>query len=162
MNQRARRLTLTVSAVLAALVLAFVVAQDAMMVDRPEYSDWTRLNPQKNFIASAHPTAKDIYVNDAGRDAALERSFPYPEGSELVKESIDVDTLDVTVMTVMRKVAGFDPDNGDWQYAMFERMDDGTFGGMWAEVGSDMHLMCVGCHTGAAATDYTFLSYTGD
>lgn len=162
MTPRVRRLTLTASAVLAALVLAFVVAQDAMTDHRPEYADWTRLNPQKNFIQSAHPTAKDVYVNEAGRAAAQERSFPFPEGSELVKESIDVDTLGVTVITAMRKVAGFDPANGDWQYGMFERMDDGSFGGMWAEAGTEMHLMCVGCHTGAAGNDYAFLTYTGD
>ena len=162
MTPRVRRLTLTASALLTAFVLAIVVAQDAMMADRPEYADWTRLNPQKNFIQSAHPTAKDVYVNDVGRDAALERSFPFPEGSELVKESTDVDTLTVTVLTAMRKVAGFDPANGDWQYGMFERMEDGTFGGMWADVGTEMHLMCVGCHTGAADSDYAFLSYTGD
>lgn len=162
MTPRVRRLTLTASAVLAALVFAFVVAQDAMMDHRPDYADWTRLNPQKNFIQSAHPTAKDVYVNDLGRDAAQERSFPFPEGSQLVKESVDVDTLTITVLTSMRKVVGFDPANGDWQYGMFERMDDGSFGGVWAEVGTEMHLMCVGCHTGAADTDYAFLTYTGD
>lgn len=107
-------------------------------------------------------TAKDVFVNAVGRAAAQERSFPFPEGSALVKESIDVDTLSVTVITAMRKVAGFDPASGDWQYGMFERMDDGAFGGMWAEAGSEMHLMCVGCHTGAAGTDYAFLTYTGD
>jgi hypothetical protein len=163
MNRRVRQFTILASALLATLVLAFVVAQDAMMADgRPDYAEWTRLNPQKNFITSAHPTAKDVYVNDAGSAAALERSFPFPEGSELVKESTDVDTLMVSVITAMRKVAGFDPANGDWQYGMFERMDDGSFGGMWADVGTEMHQMCVGCHTGAAETDYAFLSYTGD
>ena len=163
MTRRTRRIIATATTVLATVLLAAVVAQGAMMADhRPEYADWTRLNPQKNFIQSAHPTAKDIYVNEAGRAAAQERSFPFPEGSELVKESIDVDTLTVTVITAMRKVAGFDPANGDWQYGMFERMDDGSFGGMWAEAGSEMHLMCVGCHTGAADNDYAFLSYTGD
>ena len=163
MTRRTPRLVLTAAVVLAALALAFVVAQDAMMADhRPEYADWTRLNPQKNFIQSAHPTAKDVYVNDAGRDAALQRSFPFPEGSTLVKESVDVDTLTVQVLTAMRKVAGFDLANGDWQYGMFERMDDGSFGGMWADAGSEMHLMCVGCHTGAAENDYAFLTYTGD
>ena len=163
MTRRVRHLALAAAAVLAALAFAFVVAQGATTTDpRPAYADWTRLNPQKNFIQSAHPTAKDVYVNDLGRDAALQRSFPFPEGSTLVKESVDVDTLTITVLTAMRKVAGFDPANGDWQYGMFERMDDGAFGGTWAEVGSDMHLMCVGCHTGAAANDYAFLTYTGD
>jgi hypothetical protein len=148
--------------VVAALAFTLVGAQAIMGGHLPEYTDWTRLNPQKNFITSAHPVAKDVYVNDVGADAALGRSFPYPEGSELVKESIDPESLSVFVMTAMRKVAGFDPDNGDWQYGMFERGEDGEFMGMWAEAGSEMHTMCVTCHTGAADKDYTFLSYTGN
>jgi len=140
----------TFVALVVTLVFTVVAAQAAMGDHRPDYTEWTRLNPQKNFIASAHPTAKDVYVNEIGVEAAVTRSFPFPEGSELVKESIDGDTLAVTVITAMRKVAGFDPENGDWQYGMFERMDDGSFGGMWIEAGTDMHTMCVTCHTGAA------------
>ena len=152
----------TLLALATALVVTLVAAQAMMGDHRPDYADWTRLNPQKNFITSAHPTAKDVYVNEVGAQAALTRSFPFPEGSELVKESIDTDTLSVFVITAMRKVAGFDPANGDWQYGMFERMDDGSFGGMWIETGTDMHTMCVTCHTGASANDFVFLSYTGN
>ena len=152
----------TLSAVALALVVTLVAAQAMTGDQRPDYADWTRLNPQKNFITSAHPTAKDVYVNEAGAEAALTRSFPFPACSELVKESIDTETLTVTVITAMRKVAGFDPANGDWQYGMFERTDDGSFGGMWIETGTDMHAMCVTCHTGAAANDYAFLTYTGN
>ncbi len=149
-------------AIALATALAIAAAQGAMGAERPHYADWTRLNPQKNFIQSAHPEAKDVYVNAIGADAARARSFPFPAGSELVKESIDTDTLHVFVITAMRKVPGFDPDNGDWQYGMFERGETGEFAGMWAEVGTDMHMMCVSCHTGAAANDFVFLSYTGD
>jgi hypothetical protein len=149
-------------ALVAALAVTLVAAQASMGDHRPDYADWVRLNPQKNFITSAHPTAKDVYVNEVGAQAAQNRSFPFPECSELVKESIDTETLSVFVITAMRKVAGFDPANGDWQYGMFERADDGTFGGMWIETGTDMHQMCVSCHTGAADTDYAFLTYTGN
>jgi hypothetical protein len=155
------RMLFFASVALVGVTLTLVGAQ-GMDAERPHYADWTRLNPQKNFIQSAHPEAKDVYVNEAGSDAALSRSFPFPEGSQLVKESIDTETLEVFVITSMRKVAGFDPDNGDWQYGMFERGDDGTFSGMWAEVGSEMHTMCVTCHTNAADNDFAFLTYTGD
>jgi hypothetical protein len=159
-HPRSRRRVLV--ALLAALAVTLVAAQATMGDHRPEYADWVRLNPQKNFITSAHPTAKDVYVNELGAQAALTATFPFPEGSELVKESTDTETLTVSVITAMRKVAGFDPDNGDWQYGMFERGQDGTFGGAWIETGTDMHQMCVSCHVGAAATDYAFLSYTGN
>jgi hypothetical protein len=151
----------TVLALLAALALVTaVLAQGAALGAIPEgYLGWTRLNTQRNFIPSAHASPKDVYVNEAGAEAATTRSFPFPEGSLLVKEITDADTLTVRVIAAMRKVAGFDPDNGDWQYAMFERNGDGSFAGDWLPVGHDMHAMCVGCHTGAKDRDYAFLTY---
>jgi hypothetical protein len=160
MKTRAIRSLALASVLLVGLTITMVVAQ-GMSEGPPDYRSWTRLNPQPNFIESAHPTVKDVFVNEAGSEAATTRSFPFPEGSELVKASMNED-LTVFVVTAMRKVAGFDPDNGDWEYGMFERGSDGAFEGMWAEVGSDMHMMCVSCHTGAAANDFVFLSYTGD
>ena len=160
MKTRAIRSLALASVLLVGLTITMVVAQ-GMSEGPPDYREWTRLNPQPNSIASAHPTVKDVFVNDAGADAALSRSFPFPEGSEFIKASLGED-LSVFVVTAMRKVAGFDPDNGDWEYGMFERGSDGAFEGMWAEVGSDMHMMCVSCHTGAADNDFVFLSYTGD
>lgn len=41
------------------------------------------------------------------------------------------------VITAMRTVAGFDPENGAWPYGTLERMDDGGFGGTWAEASSE-------------------------
>ena len=162
MRSRRRSAPVFAFALVAALAATLVAAQAMMGDHRPDYADWVRLNPQKNFITSAHPTAKDVYVNEVGAEAAQMRSFPFPAGSELVKESIDTETLSVFVITAMRTVAGFDPANGDWQYGMFERGEDGAFGGMWAEPGSEMHLLCVSCHTRAADRDYTFLTYTGN
>lgn len=157
------RLGPLVLALVLALALAVGLAPAQGAVDGlPDYFGWHRLNPQKSFIPSAHPTAKDVYVDPVGATAARDRAFPFPEGSVLVKESISPETRSVFVVTAMRKVAGFDPANGDWQYAMFERMDDGSFGGGWIDAGSDVHMMCVGCHTGAAANDYVFLTYTGE
>ncbi len=142
------------------LGLALVAAQDAMDDGRPDYyaEGWMRLNPQKNFIESAHPVAKDVYINEIGAGNAFVEDFPFPDGTVLVKESIDPESLEVFVMTAMRKVEGFDPDNGDWQYGMFERTENGEFEGMWADVGTEMHQMCVGCHTNAADNDFVFLT----
>lgn len=163
MRHRIRRPILVVLVLGLVAVVTTVVGQSMGEPHaRPEYGDWLRLNPQRNFITSAHPSAKDVYVNPIGADAVLARSFPVPAGTEVVKESTNLDDLSVFVLTAMRKVPGFDPANGDWQYGMFERVDDGSFGGTWADVDSDMHGMCVSCHVGAASNDYLFLSYTGD
>ncbi len=154
-------LVLFLTAVLTALTA--VAAQRAIADDSVDgYFSWTRLNPQRNFIQSAHDTPKDVYVNDVGAENAVTRSFPFPEGSVLVKEIMDEDMMTVAMLPSMRKVAGFDPDNGDWQYAMFQRQDDGSYMGEWLAADHDMHMMCVSCHTGAAANDYAFLNYTGE
>jgi hypothetical protein len=162
-----RWLALTSFALLGvALVLVLGVAQQSAAQNaagegRPDYyaEGWTRLNPLKNFIESAHPIAKDVYINEIGASHALLEDFPFPEDTVLVKESLDPDTLEVFVLTAMRKVGGFDPDNNDWQYGMFERNDEGEFEGMWADVGSDMHQMCSGCHARASDSDFVFLTY---
>ncbi|CAN5756508.1 hypothetical protein BH23DEI1_BH23DEI1_03970 [soil metagenome] len=152
---------LALSALIA--VLTAVVAQQALADDSVEgYFSWTRLNPQRNFIPSAHATPKDIYVNDVGAESATSRSFPFPEGSVLVKEVVDEASLSVAMLPSMRKVAGFDPDNNDWQYAMFVRQDDGSFAGEWVGTDHEMHAMCSSCHAGAAESDYAFLNYTGN
>jgi len=123
------------------------------------YFTWERANAQKSFEESAHPVAKDIYMNELAAETARASSFPYAEGSTFIKERMDPETLQVTTLYAMRKVAGFDPDNGNWQYAVFER-EAGTFGGGW--MSAENAGMCVGCHVDAADTDYTFLSYLGE
>jgi hypothetical protein len=125
-----------------------------------EYFRWERANAQKSFEESAHPVAKDIYMNELAAETAYPSSFPYSEGSTFVKERMDPETLSVTTLYAMRKVAGFDPENGDWQYAVFEREDAGAFGGGW--MSAENAGMCVGCHVQAKDTDYTFLSYLGE
>ena len=125
-----------------------------------DYFTWERANPQKDLEESAHPLVKDIYVDELAAQSVLEASFPYGEGSTLIKERMNPETLHVTTLYAMRKVAGFDPENGDWQYAVFEREDAGAFGGGW--MSAENAGMCVGCHVKAKETDYTFLSYLGE
>ena len=143
--------------VLALALVALVAAQTGLPEEVSGYLQWSRANPQKSFEESAHPVAKDIYYNEAAAPTLMSQTFPYAEGSIFIKERVDPETLLVTNLYAMRKVAGFDPDNGNWQYGVFERQDDGSFGNGW--FAADNQAMCVGCHSGAADKDYTFLSY---
>ncbi len=143
--------------VLFALLLVTVLAQSGLPEEVSGYLQWSRANPQKSFEESAHPVAKDIYYNETAGPTILSQNFPYPEGSILVKERTDPESLMVTTLYAMRKAPGFDPDNGDWQYGVFEQMDDGSFGNGWFT--AENQAMCVGCHSDAADKDYTFLSY---
>lgn len=124
-----------------------------------DYYTWERANPQKDLEESAHPLIKDIYVDEVAAETVNSSTFPYAEGSTLIKERMDPSTLVVTTLYTMRKTAGFDPDNGDWQYGVLEREDSGAFTGGWMDL--EASSGCVGCHKGAADTDYTFLSYLG-
>lgn len=143
------------------LVVAGLMTVLAQGVKLPEeiagYLQWHRANAQKSFEESAHPVAKDIYLNEEAVATVMSMSFPYAEGSVIVKERLDPSTLTVTTLYTMRKVAGFDPDSGNWQYGEFKRQEDGSFGGGWMT--PEAAAMCIGCHSSAADTDYTFLTY---
>jgi hypothetical protein len=146
--------------IVGVVVVCLAFAQDAsrgLAEDLAGYLGWTRANAQKSFEPSAHPVAKDIYYNDAAAESVQAGTFPHAEGSTFVKETLEPTTLHVAVITAMRKVAGFNPEGGDWQYGMFERQDDGSFAGGWMDV--EGAAMCMGCHVSAADQDYTFLSY---
>ncbi len=126
--------------------------------DLAGYLSWHRGNSQKSFAESAHPIAKDIYFNDTAAETVMSKNFPYAEGTVFLKERTDIETLMVSTIYGMRKVAGFDPANGDWQYAVFEREgSSGKFMGGWME--SSGSAMCIGCHTTSKDKDYTFLTY---
>lgn len=143
------------------ILLSIVVwAQDASLGladDIVGYLGWQRANAQKSFEQTMHPIAKDIYLNDAAASTVSTKSFPHAEGSIIVKETTDPASMQVKVITAMRKVSGFNPDGGNWQYGMFERAEDGSFMGGWMDVAGA--AMCIGCHQGAAQQDFTFMSY---
>lgn len=152
-------------AVFAGLVTAVgitVSAQGAGLGLPDEFADyftWERANPQKDLEKSAHPLIKDIYIDKTAAETVASSAFPYAEGSTLIKERMDPATLSVTTLYTMRKTAGFDPQNGNWQYGVLERENTGAFIGGW--MSAENAGMCVGCHVSAKDTDYTFLSYLG-
>ncbi len=155
-----KRFAVGMAAALIAFAGLLVFAQSANVGIADEiagYWSWERANVQKSFVESAHPVAKDVYFNHVAAETAHDRSFPHAEGSIYVKETLNAETLEVQVLTLMRKVDGFNPSGGDWQYGRFDRQDDGTYAGSWLDVASSQG--CIGCHAGAAATDYTFLTY---
>lgn len=172
--------------ILAALSLSLALTVIAVNNDLglPEefadYHQWYRANVDKSFIESAHPIMKDVYFNDTAAEGFEngEFSFPFEEGSIFVKESLDPDTLVVSVMTVMRKTNEND-ETGGWDWGMWERAgaDDehpengnngnenndnpnqmGGFDGGWLPA-EEAAQMCVECHSQAENQDYAFLDY---
>ncbi len=142
---------------------AWVAAQQAglgIASDLAGYFGWDRANVQKSFIESAHPAAKDVYFNDLASDAVRGGDRPFPDGSVIVKEVTSPDTLQVEVLTTMRKVDGFGPDQGDWQYGRWDRTEAGGFDGGWMPL--DGAQGCVACHVSASDDDFVFADYLPD
>lgn len=153
-----KRLTgLVVVLVLGLISVVMVLAQSGLPEDVTGYLTWQRANAQKSYEESAHPVAKDVYYNETAGITLAAGSFPHGEGSVFIKERMDPETLTVTTLYTMRKVVGFNPTGGDWQYGLFERGEDGVLAGDWMTV--EGAAMCIGCHVGAQDKDFTFLNY---
>ena len=97
--------------------------------------------------ASPHGTYVATYINDV---AASNQADP-PYGSILVKENYSSeDPSDLGGYTVMERVRGYDPENGDWFWARFDRRGEQTHSGKVA--------FCFDCHFDAEGDDFVFLN----
>jgi len=71
-----------------------------------------------------------------------------PYGSIIVKENLNSEK-ELVKITVMAKVEGVDPDNGDWFWAVYT--PEGK------EEASGSLRGCIGCHEGMAENDYVIV-----
>jgi hypothetical protein len=131
--------------------------------DTAGFQDWDRLNgapippdsPDSRGVGfDAHRSVKDVYVN-VGRGSLTRADgsprLPYPDGTIIVKEGSTDGTL--TLIAIMRKITGVDPEHGDWEFVEYlrdsadepfatsDRLRDGT---------------CWGCHASVADDDWVF------
>jgi hypothetical protein len=124
---------------------------------------WLRLNKKpippdsadsRTIGFDAHRSVKNVYVN-RGR-AKLTRPngrqrLPYPPGTILVKTGRTGST--VTLVAIMRKIKGFDPRHGDWQFVEYKRSSaDQRF----TTSASLRDGTCWGCHATVAKDDWVF------
>ena len=134
-----------------------------------KYRDWTLTNKNPYYVkplpaslcASAitvQPHAGwyiRVFVNSAGKKAFLQKgNSAFPEGAIIVKEKLlSRSSTDPTLLTVMvKREKGFNPKQGDWEYALF--------------MGKDLKLQergklasCQGCHAQQHKSDYVFRTY---
>jgi hypothetical protein len=140
------------------------------------YRQWTRVNPEPAVFHSqiaiqcAAPTAAQnkmeaanphldkfitVYVNDIGRQAMMQEKLPrFPQGSVIVKEKLTTkESTSPELLTVMiKREAGFNPENGDWEYMALD--------GAGKEVRSRGRLeSCQSCHTMVKDNDYVSRNY---
>lgn len=108
-----------------------------------QFADHPGLQPGKG----PHGKFVSTYIN------AVAAASPgdLPAGSILVKENYSSrDPASLESLTVMKKIAGYDPQHGDWFWARYE--PDGT------ATHSGQAGMCYRCHEDADGDDLVFLN----
>lgn len=97
-----------------------------------------------------HGALLTTYVNGAALEAIRGKKGTMPAGAIVVKENYKPDKA-LAAITVMYKVAGFNPEAGDWFWAKYapdgKIQKEGTVGG------------CIGCHGKVKGNDFL---YTGE
>jgi hypothetical protein len=121
--------------------LHIMFAQDEPYTDYAFWPDARGLMPGK----APHGKFMKTFVNDRALNASGDT---YPYGSLIVKENYKPDTT-LAKVTIMYKVKGYDPDDGDWFWAVY-----GADGTVEAEGGIQS---CISCHRVREDQDYVFL-----
>jgi hypothetical protein len=114
--------------------------------------------PTKKMLAQARKSngphmdaAINIYASDEAAEVlAGDRSRAFPVGAVVVKEKRNVGYGTDGIGGMIKRAAGFDPKNGDWEYFYFSEESGLTAGRL---------RNCIDCHRGAKATDYVFGSW---
>lgn len=96
-----------------------------------------------------------VFVNDTGYQEFISKKTPhFAEGTVLVKEKLAAatDTNPELLTVMLKRKAGFDPKNGDWEYL--------AFNGQGSTVTARGKLQsCQECHESRQAEDYVFRNY---
>ena len=124
-----------------------------------DYGAWQRFNARP-YLSDQHGNR---FVNVIGNALAsgllgASRDKPLPVGAKVLKDSISVvqsGGVSRGPLFMMEKMAaGFDPENGDWRYAMI--MPNGKLFGITNGEGSAAIEFCAECHAVAAEQDYIY------
>jgi hypothetical protein len=84
-----------------------------------DYASYVKMNTTPVPSETHGGRLVDTYVNTVGAAAYLDDDAEVPVGAVIVKTSVDATTHETGPLFVMEKrLAGFDPDHGDWSYAI--------------------------------------------
>jgi len=95
---------------------------------------------------SPHGSLHRIYVNDRALNSA---GPPLQHGSMVVMENYQGERVDLNSITVMYKLKGFNPPDGDWYWAKY------TPEGQALNSGRDR--WCIGCHSTRVKNDFVIV-----
>lgn len=105
---------------------------------------------------SGDPAFCHVYVNVDAKEP-MESGTAYPHGAVIVKEKFASEAAEEAILyTVMRKMAaGYDPDHGDWEYAVLDGKNKRVLARGRIE-------SCIECHRTYASTDFVTRAYLND
>jgi hypothetical protein len=120
-----------------------------------DYRSWP-LFPGKGELYTGtepHGMLLTTYVNGLAHDGLVNAAGTLPDGAILVKENYMPDST-YAGATVMHKVAGYDPANGNWYWAKFG--PDGTV------EDAGRAPMCQQCHAAGRQQDFVMTPLPGN
>lgn len=108
---------------------------------------------QKPSTGRTYPHATfgmHVYLNALADDALGKKAPTYPVGALIVKEKLNSDGEVIGVGGMIKHAAGFDTDNGDWEYFYADKGGPLTQGKM---------VTCAQCHSNAREKDFVFAKW---
>ena len=124
----------------------------ASITETDTYTNWGQFPEATGTIESSPPHGPfaRVYINDIASAALGGSPENLPDGSIIVKDSIETeDAASQGTLTIMKKVAGYNAETNDWFWVMVSPS---------GEVQSEGNVdMCISCHGSASSNDYIFL-----
>lgn len=121
-----------------------------------DYATYVKMNTAPVASETHGGRLVDTYVNAVGAAAYLDPDAEIPVGTVIVKTSMEVRAGQVTgeagpIFVMEKRAAGFDPDHGDWAYAIHwasppERWAAKLGGPIYWRSPSHKVGYCVECH----------------
>lgn len=121
-----------------------------------DYATYVKLNTAPVASETHGGRLVDTYVNAVGAAAYLDPDAAIPVGTVIVKTSLEVRAGQATgeagpIFVMEKRAAGFDPDHGDWAYAIHwaappERWAAKLGGPIYWRTPSPKVGYCVECH----------------
>ena len=88
-----------------------------------------------------------VYVNSLADETITQKRKVFPAGAVIVKEKLGDDGAVTGVGGMVKRAAGFDPKNGDWEYFYSDKASGFSIGRL---------QNCADCHGNVKETDYVF------
>lgn len=114
------------------------------------YTDWPPFPGHEGIYPgeSPHGAYLKLYVNKPALLAISAMEDEMPEGAILVKENYAEDKKTLVAVTPMYKVAGYNPEGGDWFWAKYDAEGETAAAG---KVDG-----CINCHRTVEGDDWVF------